>query len=75
MCMGEMLRAGLPVARGLFQRTRIKPGSATRELQACEACGGTALRPGLATPRERAPRWAGMANDIAELTNPVKNKV
>src|SRR5215213_1195849 len=42
--------------------------------QACEACGGTALRPTLATPRERAPRRAGMHNDIAQLRNLVKNK-
>src|SRR5215204_1678013 len=43
--------------------------------QACETCGGTALRPTLATPRERAPRRAGIHNDIAQLRNLVKNKV
>ena len=43
--------------------------------QVCETCGGTASRPTTATPRERAPRWAGMENDIAELELAVKNKV
>src|SRR5215203_5732154 len=43
--------------------------------QVCETCGGTALRPTLATPRERAPRRAGIHNDIAQLRKLVKNKV
>jgi hypothetical protein len=43
--------------------------------QACEACGRTAPRPTLATPRERAPHWTRMSLAIAEVRTEVKNKV
>jgi hypothetical protein len=69
------VRAELLVTRGLFQRTWSKARIGHPRSQVCETCGGTAPRPVLATPRERAPRRARMSLAIAELRATVKNKM
>jgi len=42
---------------------------------ACEACCRTAPRPTSATPRERAPRRAGMSQGRAQMIHRINNKV
>jgi hypothetical protein len=43
--------------------------------KACAACCRTAPRPTSATPRERAPRRAGMSQGRAQMIHSVKSKV
>ena len=72
---GGMGRAGRHLARGTFRRTWTSTGLPRASCQpACEACCRTAPRPTLATPRERAPRRAGMSKVIAQMKHSVKNK-
>ncbi|EIM28849.1 hypothetical protein MicloDRAFT_00024940 [Microvirga lotononidis] len=75
--VSENGRAELLVPHGTFRRLDLDQHRAAKGLpsQVCETCGRTVPHPTTATPRERAPRQAGMGNDIAKVHPPVKNKV
>ncbi len=74
-CVLVKVRARLLVTRGLFQRTWNEARIGHPRSQVCETCGGTAPCPVLATPRERAPRRAGIGDVIAKARSTVKNKM